>query len=157
MATFTRKTLVPFALIAAVLPGSVLAEPAVIQVAAASKQITIVMRDKEYKVDKAALHGVVGETTAIVLRNEDTVAHGFVSPLFNKVPVKIEGEAVLTFAKGAKGFRVDPGKTATLHFLKPSTQERETQHYPFWCDLHEDTGMKGELLILETSGETGGG
>jgi uncharacterized cupredoxin-like copper-binding protein len=144
----------PIAVAAAV--PSIAADP--LQVAAAPKQIEIVMKDKAYSIKGGGAHTVVGEATAIVLRNEDTVTHGFVSPLFNAVPVKIEGEAVLVFAKGSKGFRIDPGKTATLHFMKGSTADRETQRYPFWCDLHEESmGMKGEMLILETGGETGGG
>jgi hypothetical protein len=27
--------------------------------------------------------------------------------------------------------------------------------YPFWCDIHSN--MKGEFLIVETTGEVGGG
>jgi hypothetical protein len=43
----------------------------------------------------------------------------------------------------------------TLHFTKFSKEEPETQRFVFWCDLHPE--MKGEIFVIETKGELGGG
>lgn len=52
------------------------------------------------------------------------------------------------------------GKTMTLHFTPPMkkhpTKGRpEHQYYMVWCDIHPEA--KGELHIVETVGEIGGG
>lgn len=115
-------------------------------------RIEIVYKDKEAHVVGYTMPGV---PTEIVLRNEDTITHGFTSTLFKDVKVRLQGEGTEVKKKHFIAFHVDPGKTATLSFTKRSNPERETMYYTFWCDLHP--AIKGEFLVIETTGEIGGG
>jgi len=120
--------------------------------AADAKKIEVVIKDKSYKVTG---HTLPGELTQILIKNEDTIEHGFTSPLLFDVPVKMEGEGVYLKGKGVRAYHIRPGKSITLTFTKGSTKDVETQHIPFSCDLHPD--MKGEFFVVETKGEVGGG
>jgi hypothetical protein len=120
--------------------------------AADPQKIEVVIKDKSYKVTG---HSLPGELTQILIRNEDTVEHGFTSPLLFDVPVKMEGEGVYLKGKGVRAYHIRPGKSITLTFTKGSTKDVETQRIAFMCDLHPD--MKGEFLVVETKGELGGG
>ena len=120
-------------------------------------KIEIVMRDRGYDV-KGNTHP--DSPTAIVLRNQDSETYGFSSPLFKEVAIRKEGDAIEVKKHGVWSYHVAPGKTAILFFTQasyvdPSTGIRETTQYPFLCDLH--TNIKGELLVVETRGEMGGG
>ncbi len=112
--------------------------PSVVQ-AADPLKIEIVIKDKAYKVTG---HSLPGELTSILIKNEDTIEHGFTSPLLFDVPVKMEGEGVYLKGKGVRAYHIRPGKSITLTFTKGSTKDVETQRLPFWCDLHPD--MKGD-------------
>lgn len=122
------------------------------QTADPEMKIEITMKNQAYVVKG---HSSPGALTAIVLRNEDTVAHGFSSNLFNHVTVRKEGDATEVKGHGVKSYHVQPGKSATLYFTKGHSAGRETLQYPFWCDIHFN--MKGEFLVVETTGEIGGG
>lgn len=63
-------------------------------------------------------YGREGNPTAIVVCNDDGVTHGFYSPLFKDTPVRLEGDAYQVAGKDGPAFRVDPGKTMTLHFYQ---------------------------------------
>lgn len=100
-------------------------------------------------------YGREGNPTAIVVRNEDGVTHGFYSPLFKDTPVHLEGDGYQVAGKDGPAFRVDPGKTMTLHFTKGSAEAPLTMMSPLvrhviWCDMHPD--VKGELFIIERRG-----
>ena len=142
--------LLPIAITIAVagmaLPAAQAAEPE------KSMRIEVVYKDKEAKVVGYTVPGV---PTEIVLRNEDTVTHGFTSTLFKDVAVRLKGEGTEVKRKSFKAFHVDPGKTATLSFTRKPSPDRETLYYTFWCDIHP--AIKGEFLVVETTGEIGGG
>jgi plastocyanin len=122
------------------------------QAAEPTKKIEIVAKDKEWKVSG---HTLKDEPTEIVVRNEDTVTHGFNSSLFKDVTVKVEGDGYLAKGKGPNVYRVDPGKAMILHFNKPSTGMGEgSVTYAFWCDMHPH--MKGEMFVLSVRGDAGG-
>lgn len=146
-----RPFLVGMALAAVGLPALVASTPNAAQ-AEGPMKIEVVMKDKAFKVTG---HTVPGMLTQIVIKNEDTIEHGFTSPLLDDVTVHAEGEGISLVGKGIKAWHVRPGKTLTLHFKKFSKEEPETQRFVFWCDLHPD--MKGELFMIETKGELGGG
>ncbi|BFU94828.1 MAG: conserved exported protein of unknown function [Nitrospira sp.] len=100
-------------------------------------------------------YGREGNPTAIVVRNEDGVTHGFFSPLFKDTPVRLEGDGYQAAGKEGAAFRVDPGKTMTLHFTKgsataPLTMASPLVRHVIWCDMHPD--VKGELFIIERRG-----
>ena len=139
------------ALAAMGLPGLIASTPSVAQ-AAEPVKIDVVITDQEFKVSGGT---VAGELTEIVVRNQGTTTHGFTSPLLNDVGVKVEGDAVAIKGKGVNAYHVDAGKTMKIRFTKHSKSEPETMRYVFWCDIHPN--MKGELLIVETKGEIGGG
>ena len=115
------------------------------------KKIEIVAKDKEWKVSG---YTIKDELTEVVVRNEDTVTHGFNSSLFKDVKVTVEGDGYPAKGKGPNVYRVDPGKRMTLHFSKESTGIGESKTYAFWCDLHPH--MKGEMFVLSVRGESGG-
>ena len=146
-----RPFLVGMALAAVGLPGLVASTPSVAQ-AADPLKIEVVIKDKAYKVTG---HSLPGELTTMVIKNEDTIEHGFSSSLLFDVPVKMEGEGTYLKGKGVRAYHIRPGKSITLTFTKGSTKDLETQRIPFWCDLHPD--MKGEVFVVETKGELGGG
>jgi hypothetical protein len=117
-----------------------------------SKKIEIVAKDKEWKVSGYTLKDA---PTEIVVRNEDTVMHGFNSSLFKDVKVKVEGDGQLAKEAGPNVYHVAPGKTMILRFNKPSTGTDEgSATYAFWCDLHPQ--MKGEMFVLSLKGQGGG-
>lgn len=98
--------------------------------------------------------------TTIVIRNKNHVTHGFTSPLFSQIPVRMEGQGSEVRGKNFKSFHLEPGKIMTLHFTVPPkahsvTGQPEHQWYMVWCDLHPEA--KGELHVVETIGEIGGG
>lgn len=100
-------------------------------------------------------YGREGNPTAIVVRNDDGVTHGFYSPLFKETPVRLEGDGYQVAGKDGPSFRVDPGKTMTLHFTKgsataPLTMMSPLMRHVVWCDMHPD--VKGELFIIERRG-----
>ncbi|TKS59557.1 MAG: hypothetical protein EWM72_02125 [Nitrospira sp.] len=98
--------------------------------------------------------------TTIVVRNLDTVTHGFASNLFKDIPVRMEGGMKVS-GKNFRSFHVDPGKTMTLHFatapskFDPATGIAESLRHALWCDIHPE--VKGEVYVIETRGEIGGG
>ncbi|WP_447980645.1 hypothetical protein [Candidatus Nitrospira bockiana] len=145
-----KRLAVPLAMAALALPG-IMGDP-LVGASDPEMKIEVTMQDKAYHVKGHTLPGVL---TAIVLRNQDTVTHGFSSPLLKDVAIRKEGDAVEVREKGVRSFHVDPGKTVTLYFTRGHSPDRETIQYPFWCDIHSQ--MKGEFLVVETTGEIGGG
>jgi hypothetical protein len=108
---------------------------------------------------------MAGMPSVIQLRNRDLVAHEFMSTLFRDVPFRISGNATLVKTARAAGVRVDPGQTVTLEFNAPLAKEDQngavqSSYDVFWCNVHgreHGQKMRGELLIIETTGEIGGG
>ena len=108
---------------------------------------------------------IAGAPTVIQIRNRDLVAHEFMSTLFRDVPFRVTGNATAVKTARASGLRIDPGQTVTLEFNAPVAKEdqygaSESSYDVFWCNVHgKEHGqkMRGELLIIETRGEIGGG
>ena len=130
--------------------------------------VAIDISEKAFHVTKGATERgftlIAGTPTVIQLRNRDLVAHEFMSTLFRDVPFRISGNATLVKTARATGVRVDPGQTVTLEFNAPVAKTdqyggTESSFDVFWCNVHgKEHGqkMRGELLIIETRGETGG-
>lgn len=152
---------VPMALAAMMLPGTgtpkAYAEAPEMAPPVQEVQIVIHERQKGYEVTSGT--AMPGSLTKLVVRNADGMTHGFTSRLFNTVAVRVEGAGSEVRGKNFKSFHLEPGKTMTLYFTKGSEFDAfggaDTQYIPFWCDIHPD--VKGELLIVETRGEVGGG
>jgi hypothetical protein len=121
--------------------------------------VVIVMKDKAFHVIKGAQPGnplpnpafslPVGRDIIILLRNEDEVAHDFVSPLLMKAEdVQISGRATIVYTLSAFGVRVEPRDSVMLRFDIP---DAGFDQFHFWCNIHGkmvgDT-MRGEIFIL---------
>lgn len=122
--------------------------------------VVLVMKDKAFQVIKGGpLENSVSNPTfslpvgmdlAILLRNEDEVAHEFVSPLLMKAEdMEISGHATIVYTLTAFGVRVEPRDRVMLRFSVP---EASFERFHFWCNLHgkllSDT-MRGEIFILD--------
>ena len=137
----------------------------------ASKEVDVAIdiSEKAFRITKGGTERgftlMAGMPTVLQLRNRDLVAHEFMSTLFRDVPFRISGTATLVKTARASGVRLDPGQTVTLEFNAPVAKEdhygaRESIYDVFWCNVHgKEHGqkMRGELAIIETRGEIGGG
>ena len=137
--------------------------------AARDVDVAIDISEKAFQITKGGTARgftlMAGMPTVIQLRNRDFVAHEFVSTMFRDVPFRISGNATVVRTARASGVRIDPGQTVTLEFNAPVAKPdqygaTESTYDVFWCNVHgKDHGqkMRGELAIIETSGEIGGG
>jgi hypothetical protein len=121
--------------------------------------VVLVMKDKAFHVSKGSQPGNpllnsafslrVGMDLIILLRNEDEVAHEFVSPLLMKVEdLQISGRATIVYTLTAFGVRVEPRDTAMLRFEIPAAS---FDRFHFWCNIHGKLlgdSMRGEIFIL---------
>jgi len=157
----TGTLTIPMALAVMMLPGAgtsnLYAQAPGMGAPPSKVEITIKDREHGYKTVGMTMPS---QNTTVVVRNEDTVTHGFASNLFKSMPVRVEG-GIEVQGKHFKSFHVDPGKTMTLHFATApskadaSTGISESLRYALWCDIHPE--VKGELYVIETKGEIGGG
>ncbi len=104
-------------------------------------RIEIAIRDSVY-VRTKTMPIVAGVPTTLIIRNEDPVRHGFVSPMVTALFVRVESEGIEVFGKGIEGVHLDPGKTLVVR-LTPERQGKMT----FYCDLHPD--VQGEVYLLD--------
>jgi uncharacterized cupredoxin-like copper-binding protein len=121
--------------------------------------VVVVMKDKYFHVIKGAQPGnplpnpafslQVGRDIVIQLRNEDEVAHEFVSPLLMKAEdLQISGRATLVYTHTAVGVRVEPKDSVMLRFDIP---DAGFDQFHFWCNIHgkfTDDTMRGEIFML---------
>lgn len=123
--------------------------------------VVIVMKEKAFHVIKGAepdktppyptFSLAPGMDVILLLRNEDDVAHEFVSPLLLKVDIRLSGRAAMVYTHTAAGVRVNPQDSVTLRFEVP---EAGYDQFHFWCNIHGkllDSKMRGEIFILERS------
>jgi len=122
-------------------------------------KVEITIKDREHGYETVGLT-MPSHDTVIVVRNQDTVTHAFASTLFKGIPVRVEG-GIEVQGKNLKSYHVDPGQTMTLHFatapskFDPATGIAESLRHVLWCDIHPE--VKGEVYVIETRGELGGG
>jgi uncharacterized cupredoxin-like copper-binding protein len=121
--------------------------------------VVLVMKDKYFHVIKGGQPGnplpnptfslQAGRDIVIQLRNEDEVAHEFVSPLLMKAEdLQISGRATLVYTHTAVGVRVEPKDSVMLRFDIP---DAGFDQFHFWCNIHGklvDDAMRGEIFIL---------
>lgn len=121
--------------------------------------VVVVMKDKMYHViqgtgpDKTlpspAFSLAPGRDVVLQIRNEDGVAHEFVSPLLQKVDLQISGRATMVYTHLAAGVRVDPHESVLLRFDVPDSG---FDQFHFWCNIHGKLfgdRMRGEIFILK--------
>lgn len=157
----TTVLALPLALAAMMLPGmgthTVYAQAK--GMGAPPSKVEITIHDRQHGYETVGLT-MPSHDTVIVIRNQDTVTHGFASNLFKGIPVRVEGGNEVR-GKNFKSYHVDAGKTMTLHFatapshFDPVTGGAESLRYALWCDIHPE--VRGEVYVIETRGELGGG
>ena len=122
-------------------------------------KVEITIKDRQHGYETVGMT-MPSQETIIVVRNQDSVTHGLASTLFKNIPVKVEGGLEVR-GKQFKSFHVDAGKTMTLRFstapsnFDPKTGGAESVRHALWCDIHPE--VKGELFVIETRGDIGGG
>ncbi len=122
-------------------------------------KVEITIHDRQHGYETVGLT-MPSHETVIVIHNKDSVTHGFASNLFKGIPVRVEG-GIEVQGKHFKSYHVDQGQTMTLHFatapskVDPVTGGAESLRYALWCDIHPE--VKGEVYVIETRGELGGG
>ncbi len=122
-------------------------------------KIEITIKDRQHGYETVGIT-MPSQDTIIVVRNQDSVTHGLASTLFKDIPVKVEGGTEVR-GKKFKSFHLDAGKTMTLRFstaptnFDPLTGGAESVHHALWCDIHPE--VKGEIFVIETRGDIGGG
>ena len=122
-------------------------------------KVEIIIKDRQHGYETAGFT-MPSQDTIIVVRNQDSVTHGFASKLFKDITVKAEGGKEVQ-GKQFKSFHVEAGKTVTLRFstapsnFDPVTGGAESIRHALWCDIHPE--VKGELFVIETRGDIGGG
>lgn len=128
--------------------------------------VILVMKDKMFKVIKGAqpenplpnpaFSLPVGMDLVILLRNEDKVAHEFVSPLLLKAEdLQISGRATIVYTLTAFGVRVEPRDSVMLRF---DILDAGFDKFHFWCNIHGkllDDTMRGEIFILQAKHSSG--
>jgi len=145
----SKPLFVPVSLAVGALLGMGLLTLAV-QAAEGTKKIEIVIKDKEAKVVTG--YTIADVPTEIIIRNEDSVTHGFNTSLFGpKDKVEMSG-GYLAAGKEPHVYRVDAGKTMVLKFTPPNRDDNAS--FAFWCDMHRS--VKGEMLVISFAGAGGG-
>lgn len=125
--------------------------------------VVLVIKDKAFHVLKGAAPDQTlqhptflvptGMDVILMLRNEDSVAHEFVSPLLQKVDLRISGRATLVYTHTAAGVRVEPHEAVILRFDVPGAGYDQFQ---FWCNVHgklQGDRMRGEIFVLKESAQ----
>ena len=124
--------------------------------------VVLVMKDKLFHVIRGTQPGnsvpnpafslKAGIDLVILLRNEDEVAHEFVSPLLMKADdLEISGRATIVYTLTAFGVRVEPRDHVMLRFSVP---DAGFDRFHFWCNLHGkllSDIMRGEIFILDAN------
>jgi hypothetical protein len=122
-------------------------------------KLEITIKDRQHGYETVGI-AMPSQDTIIVVRNQDSVTHGLASTLFKDIPVKVDGGLEVR-GKRFKSFHVDAGKTMTLRFstapsnFDPKTGGAESVRHALWCDIHPE--VKGEIFVIETRGDLGGG
>lgn len=101
--------------------------------------IEVVIRNSTFVYQARILR--VDEHVVIVVRNSDTIQHGFTSAAIAEFDARVESDGVVTYGKGIKGLYLDPGQEVLIRFT-PTWPVKMT----FRCDLHP--AMKGEIVFL---------
>lgn len=131
--------------------------------ALASPVIEVTMKNNGYNINSGGSSGAmtpgftlsVGQENTVVLKNEDTTAHDFVSKSFNDLDMVVIGEAITIKDSGATGFRVMPGKSVKIKFTPRVTEGFSSSWDVFYCTIHGKADMKGEVIVADT--RTGSG
>lgn len=121
-------------------------------------EVEITIKDRQHGYETVGIT-MPSQETIIAVRNEDGVTHGFASALFKNISVRVENGLEVK-GKFFRSFHVDPGQTMKLYFSTAPTKfgpygGAESVRHALWCDIHPE--VKGEVYVIETRGDLGGG
>ena len=153
-------TVVQFMVLATVLAGGACVALARAEEPEYEPDVILVIKEKAFHMVKGksagenSLHPAfslsAGEDIILELRNEDSLPHEFVSPLFAKVEFQFWGKATLVYTYTANGLRIDPGERVALRFELPKDFSGEL--FKFWCNVHgklHGDVLQGEMFIVK--------
>lgn len=103
---------------------------------APASKVEITIKDRQHGYETVGLT-MPSHDTVIVVRNQDTVTHGFASNLFKGIPVRMEG-GVEVVGKNFKSFHVDPGEGHDAPLLDCAVEVRSGDWWgrePALCPL----------------------
>ena len=121
--------------------------------------VILVIKEKAFHMVKGKSAGenshpafslTAGEDIILELRNEDSLPHEFVSPLFAKVEFQFWGKATLVYTYTANGLRIDPGERVALRFELPKDFSGDL--FKFWCNVHgklHGDVLQGEMFVVK--------
>lgn len=135
MGMMARATVMGLWLVAAMAPMGLAQEDE-------TDTIEIVIEHSVFHVKTTTLK--VDEQVVIVLRNLDSFEHGFTSPAFRGLDVRVEAEGVVTYGKGIEGLYLGPEEEVWISFTPIRSGK-----LAFRCDLHPS--MAGEALYVTVS------
>jgi hypothetical protein len=154
------STFLQLMVLAVVLAGGVCVALAQAEEAEYEPDVILVIKEKAFHMVKGksagenSLHPAfslsAGEDIILELRNEDSLPHEFVSPLFAKVEFQFWGKATLVYTYTANGLRIDPGERVALRFELPKDFSGEL--FKFWCNVHgklHGDVLQGEMFIVK--------
>jgi uncharacterized cupredoxin-like copper-binding protein len=106
-----------------------------------------VVRLLEYRFEPAQITWNAGEETELVLINEGTVMHEFITEALKDLDVDVEINQVVTETQGVAELEIPPGGKAVLRFTP-----KESGEFSITCRAREPKdhfkeGMAGRLLI----------
>jgi hypothetical protein len=108
-----------------------------------AQELRIEITVRDFKFVRTKMQPIrAGVPMVLLVHNEDSVTHGFISSLFLGRSLQGGGEGIEVFGTGIEGFHIDPGKTLMIR-LTPDQQGKIT----FRCDLHPE--VQGELYLLD--------
>ena len=82
-------------------------------------KVEITIRDRQHGYETVGIT-MPSQKTIVVVRNENSVTHGFASTLFKDLPVRVENGKEVK-GKNFRSFHVEPGHTMTLEFSTAPT------------------------------------
>ena len=151
---------VQFMVLALVLAGGACVALAQAEEPEYEPDVILVIKEKAFHMVKGKSAGenslhpafslTAGEDIILELRNEDSLPHEFVSPLFAKVEFQFWGKATLVYTYTANGIRIDPGERVALRFELPKDFSGDL--FKFWCNVHgklHGDVLQGEMFVVK--------
>lgn len=109
------------------------------------QQVTI--RLLEYRFEPAQITLKAGQAVELILINEGTVMHEFITEATKNLEVDVDINGVITETLGVAELEIPPGARAVLRFTPEKTGQ-----FPFTCRAmepvdHFKEGMAGKMMI----------
>jgi len=111
------------------------------------KRQRVTVRLKEYRFEPSMITLKVGQEVELVLVNNGTVLHEFITEALQNVTVDVEINGVVTETLGVAEVEIPPKGKVTLRFTPEKTGEFAYSCHAIAPRDHFKEGMVGKLLI----------